>query len=647
MIAARRLVLPLLALLILLAPPPAATAAPKAGGVLKVALLRDPTGWDPHLNYGATTYSFQNNIYEQLVRHSTKGALEPALALRWETPDPTTYVFHLRKDVRFHSGNPFTADDVKFSIERILDPNTNATRAREFAVVQAVTVVDPATVRITLKQPSAPFLELLTAGEAVMIDAKWARAGGDFKKATSGTGPFKLGPFETGVRYSLVKNPDYWEAPLPYLDRIELSTIAKDEQRVSALRTGAVELAEYIPWQEIKTLEKDPAVRVHVGYDTFNVIRLNPKRPPFDNAKVRQAFNYLVDRKEIIDLAWGGIGRPFGAGLIPEGHWAFPRALQSTWSYDVARAKRLLAEAGLNPAATKLTFDSTTLSVHMDSAQIIVTQLQRAGFTQVDLEADGRARPAAEAGLRRVPADDGRLQPAVGGPGLLLGLLRDRRGLLRPGRGLQRRGTRQAPGRGPGDAGPSQARGDLRPGRAADRRAGALGVPPLATPGRGDPGHHRRLRAPARSPGEQEPRRPEVHLPRGVRRGDHMQTDTPVASRSDLDTLLALNRDYIRSVQTSDVRRFDEILADDFLCSNPDGSLIDRDAFLAQTARPVSISNLETHDVNVRLMGDFAIIHARTTYTRPDGGVGSGRYTDVWARRPGGWLAVSAHVTRC
>jgi len=126
-----------------------------------------------------------------------------------------------------------------------------------------------------------------------------------------------------------------------------------------------------------------------------------------------------------------------------------------------------------------------------------------------------------------------------------------------------------------------------------------------------------------------------------------MQTDTPVASRSDLDTLLALNRDYIRSVQTSDVRRFDEILADDFLCSNPDGSLIDRDAFLAQTARPVSISSLETHDVNVRLMGDFAIIHARTTYTRPDGGVGSGRYTDVWARRSGRWLAVSAHVTRC
>ena len=122
-------------------------------------------------------------------------------------------------------------------------------------------------------------------------------------------------------------------------------------------------------------------------------------------------------------------------------------------------------------------------------------------------------------------------------------------------------------------------------------------------------------------------------------------TDTTV-SKNDIDTLTELNRDYIRSVQHGDVRRFDEILADDYLCSNPDGSLVDRKAFLEQTAEPVTIANLEAHDVNVRLMGDFAIIHARTTYTRPDGQSGAGRYTDVWARCGGRWLAVSAHVTR-
>ena len=112
-------------------------------------------------------------------------------------------------------------------------------------------------------------------------------------------------------------------------------------------------------------------------------------------------------------------------------------------------------------------------------------------------------------------------------------------------------------------------------------------------------------------------------------------------------TLERLNRDYIRSVQTSDVGRFDEILAEEFYCSNPDGSLVDRKGFLEQTARPVTISNLEAQDVLIRMLGDVAIIHARTTYTLPDGRAGSGRYTDVWQRQDGRWLAVSAHVTRC
>jgi len=118
------------------------------------------------------------------------------------------------------------------------------------------------------------------------------------------------------------------------------------------------------------------------------------------------------------------------------------------------------------------------------------------------------------------------------------------------------------------------------------------------------------------------------------------------APLSDRDILSRLNRDYIRSVQNSDIRRFDEIIAPDFRCSNPDGSLLDREGFLAQTARPVTISNLEARDVEIRMFGDVAIIHARTSYTLADGRPGAGRYTDVWARQNGQWLCVSAHVTR-
>ena len=124
-----------------------------------------------------------------------------------------------------------------------------------------------------------------------------------------------------------------------------------------------------------------------------------------------------------------------------------------------------------------------------------------------------------------------------------------------------------------------------------------------------------------------------------------VKTDA-VMNHADIDTLQHLNQDFVRSVQMSDVLCFEGILAQDFLNSNPDGSLVDRAGFLAQIARPAMISNLEAHDVRIRIMGDIAIIHARTTYTKPDGGEGAGRYTDVWARRRGGWLCVSAHVSR-
>jgi ketosteroid isomerase-like protein len=123
-------------------------------------------------------------------------------------------------------------------------------------------------------------------------------------------------------------------------------------------------------------------------------------------------------------------------------------------------------------------------------------------------------------------------------------------------------------------------------------------------------------------------------------------TASATSRQSDIDILTALNRDYVDSVQRGDVKRFDEILANDFLCSNPDGSLVDKAEFLEQTARPVTIASLAAEEVRIRVLGDVAIIHARTSYRIANGEMRSGRYTDVWARRDGAWLAVSAHVTR-
>ena len=114
----------------------------------------------------------------------------------------------------------------------------------------------------------------------------------------------------------------------------------------------------------------------------------------------------------------------------------------------------------------------------------------------------------------------------------------------------------------------------------------------------------------------------------------------------DIDELTLLNGDYVASVQNSDVNRFNEILAPEFFCTNPDKSFVDRAGFLRQTAAPVTIRNLIADDVKIRIMGDFAIIHGRTSYATAEGQAAHGRYTDCWARQNGRWLAVSAHVSR-
>jgi ketosteroid isomerase-like protein len=124
-----------------------------------------------------------------------------------------------------------------------------------------------------------------------------------------------------------------------------------------------------------------------------------------------------------------------------------------------------------------------------------------------------------------------------------------------------------------------------------------------------------------------------------------MQQGVKLMSK-DLDELTALNRDYVASVQNCDVKRFDQILAQDFYCTNPDKSLVDRAGFLRQTAVPVTIRNLIADEVKIRILGDFAIIHGRTSYTTADGTQAHGAYTDCWAKQNGKWLAVSAHVAR-
>jgi peptide/nickel transport system substrate-binding protein len=365
-------------------PAPGTLSAPACGargGQVKFAIHRDPIGLDPHVNYGATSSSLQGNVYDSLVQYDPQGRLSPGLAESWAQPQPSTYVFRLRRNVFFHDGSPFSADDVVYSFQRILDPQTRATRHSILqTILQGVRAVDPATVEVRLKLPTATFLEMLAGREMYIVSRRWAERGGDFKTAMNGTGPFKLTGYEPSVRYVLERNANAWSPPC--LDRIELVPYQDDRARVNALKSGQVDFIEYLPWQDTEFFFRERGFRVYRGFDVFNMVRLNTNRPPINNPKIRQALNFIVNRQTIAIVAFGGQGQPMDGFLLRKDSWAYNLQTSKVWKYDPERAMTLLREAGVQrPQDLRLVFESSPLSVHLDSAQVILAALRSFGIT--------------------------------------------------------------------------------------------------------------------------------------------------------------------------------------------------------------------------------------------------------------------------
>ncbi len=352
------------------------------GGTLNFGLLRDPIAFDPHIAYGASSSSLQGNIYDSLVRYDIKGTIVPKLAKSWEVQENgTVYNFVLQQGVTFHDGTPFTAADVVYTFDRIRDPNTTANLKTQMANLDTYTAVDDHTVKVTLKQPYAVLMAILASEWAYIVSKVWGTAGNDFKKKENGSGPFKLDTFEPQVKYTLVKNDKYWVPNRPYMDKIVETVIADDTARVNAFKTGSINFIEYLPWQNMDELGKDPKYELYKGFDTFNLVRLNPNKPPLDKPEVRQALNYAIDRKAVIDVAFGGQGVPITVGLIPPGSFWYNQSLDGHWTYDKNKALSLLQQAGLKPSDIKLDFAVATISVHMDTAQAVAQQLQQLGMT--------------------------------------------------------------------------------------------------------------------------------------------------------------------------------------------------------------------------------------------------------------------------
>jgi len=363
------------------APQAEAAASSKYGGTLQCATLRDAIGFDPHLDYGASSADLQGNVYDPLINYDERGLLVGGLAERWTQPDARTYVFTLRRGVTFHDGKPFTSRDVAATIARIRDPKTAATSAATAQLLDRIDTPDPATVRLVLRRPDATFLNELAGISVYIVSAADIANGFDFKTKTNGTGPFILDRWESNRIYTMKRNPRYWQPGLPYLDGVSLLPIGNDQARMNALRSGQVGFAEYVPWQEFDTL-KSEGFGIHIGYYLFNLVRLNPTKPPLDNKLVRQALNYVVDRKEIVDLAFGGLGQPIDGPLQPPNTPYYVKGDEGVYRKDWDKAKALLKQAGHNAPGDvpPVEMVSTGNSVLLDTAQVVLNQLRAFGL---------------------------------------------------------------------------------------------------------------------------------------------------------------------------------------------------------------------------------------------------------------------------
>lgn len=352
------------------------SGTPKPGGTLTVALDGEIDTIDPHKSVTIVGFQVYTQVYEGLVRASKKlDRMEPLLAESWEQPDELTYVFKLRSGVKFHNGKEFTAEDVRYTFERVMDKDFASPRRPDFTPVDRVEVVDDRTVRFVMSKPFAPFLSKL---EALRIVPK--SEGIDFAKQPVGTGPFTFVEWVSGQKIALARNPDYWQKGRPYVDEVIFRPVPEASTRVVELQTGNVDLLNAVPLKDVAELEKDAKVQV---YRVSGVVRdhlgFNMNSPLFkDNPNLRKAIAWAIDRETIVRDIVFGLGT-VAQVPIPESHPYFNRSLRNTYGFDLQKAKEFYDKA--DPKPTQLTVKvSPTYPDQPKMAELIQPSLAKIGI---------------------------------------------------------------------------------------------------------------------------------------------------------------------------------------------------------------------------------------------------------------------------
>ena len=352
------------------------TAAFAARTDLVLGMVLEPPHLDPTAGAAAAireiTYA---NIFEGLTRIGPKGEVLPDLAESWTiSEDGKVYTFKLHTGVKFHDGTDFDASDVKFSLDRARAENSQNAQKQLFAAIDTVEVVDPATVKVTLKHPQGSFLYNMGWGDAVIVAPESADTN---KEKPIGTGPFKFQNWAKGSSVTLVKSDNYWGEPV-HLDKAEFRFIPDAAAAVPAMLSGDVQAFPFFPPDAVSQVKDDTNLTVVVGAtEGETILAMNNKKPPLDQLKVRQAVSYALDRKAIIDGASAGLGVPIGSHMSPSNKDYVD--MTGVYPHDPAKAKELLKEAGLEKG-----FSATIKLPPPDYArlggEIIASELREVGI---------------------------------------------------------------------------------------------------------------------------------------------------------------------------------------------------------------------------------------------------------------------------
>lgn len=373
----RHRILGLLAIILLRLCASAYAAAPP--GELHVAIPWTPENLDPSMNLSSIRALVGMSLFDSLVGRDAQRHIAPELADAWKRLDDNTWEFKLHKGVVFHDGEPFTAEAVRFTVQRVLDPNQKSPNRSNIAEIVKVEVVDDYTVRLTTRQPYAPLLNRLL--DFPILPPKYTAAKGDqgFAAAPVGTGPYKFVELIRDDRMVVEAFDKYWRGA-PKIRRIVFQPVPEPSTRVAGLRTGQIDLVTNVPPNFADELEKVPGVKVQRVPSTWIIyLGLNAFKKPLSDVRVRQALNYATDVDAIIKSVLEGNGRKMTGPLTPH-MFGYDPAVKG-YPYDPAKARQLLAEAGY-PNGLEITLDSSNGRYQGDKeiAEALAGQWQKAGF---------------------------------------------------------------------------------------------------------------------------------------------------------------------------------------------------------------------------------------------------------------------------